>query len=604
MHLRDRGSPDQCNAVWRQSVLDYPQARPSLEFDYLVVPSANPAAGPARTGPDRPPRPIAVYLFVLALVALVPAFAFSAVLLQRNNEAQERVVEALITGSARSIMQAVDREVFANISTLKVLATTKTLEGGDLAGFYNQVKTALEGTNTYVYALDSAFNVLMSTRVEFGAPSVRATDTASAREALQSRDVVVSGLVVGSVSGNEVFNVVYPVFTGVLAPLVLGISRDAISIETALLSDKLPEGWNVAMIDKAGTIIAASQGAGDSGEHFRLAEIAALDTTPGLINLRADGENFRAAVRKSFLTGWTLVAWAPAAIIGKPLMDAVWSLAVGGLLLAAIVVLVVYWVTLQIGRSVRGLEAEAKRLGAGQPVTARDYPISEIATVSSAIEDASKRRQQAETEVRFLMRELAHRSKNQMTVISAMAKQTARGADTVPEFVQNFEKRIFGLARSTDLLLANGAVGVDLKDLIHGQLDPFKPDNPERLTLEGPSTRVNMQAAQILGMAIHELSTNAVKYGALRRESGTLSVTWAFDGLTLNLRWRETVTPFTPPSERRGFGTTVLESMVGRSLGAEVRRTIHPDGLEWTFAIPTSAIDPSKGPEEAEKAPA
>jgi two-component sensor histidine kinase len=358
------------------------------------------------------------------------------------------------------------------------------------------------------------------------------------------------------------------------------------------------------MIDKSGTIIAASEGAGESGEHFRLAEIAALDTTPGLINLRAAGESYRAAVRQSFLTGWTLVAWAPAAVIGKPLMDAVWSLAVGGLLLAAIVVLVVYWVTLQIGRSVRGLEAEAKRLGSGQPVTARDYPISEIATVSSAIEEASKRRQQAETEVRFLMRELAHRSKNQMTVISAMAKQTARGADSVPEFVQNFEKRIFGLARSTDLLLANGAVGVDMKELITGQLDPFKPDNPERLTLEGPSIRVNMQAAQILGMAIHELSTNAVKYGALRRESGSLSVTWELDGSALNLRWRETVTPFTPPSERRGFGTTVLESMVGRSLGAEVKRTIHEDGLEWTFAIPTSAVDPSKGPEEAEKAPA
>jgi two-component sensor histidine kinase len=567
----------------------------------LVVPSANPASGPARTGPDRPPRPIAVYLFVLALVALVPAFAFSAVLLQRNNEAQERVVEALITGSARSIMQAVDREVFANISTLKVLATTKTLEEGDLQSFYNQVRTALDGTNTYVYALDSDFYTILSTRREFGAAPVLSSDIPSAQKALETRDVVVSGLVIGSVSRNKVFNVLFPVFTGKLAPLVLGISRDAISIETALLSDKLPDGWNVAMIDTAGTVIAASQGAGESGEHFRLAEIAALDTTPGLINLRADGENFRATVRKSFLTGWTLVAWAPAAVIGKPLMDAVWSLAVGGLLLAAIVVLVVYWVTLQIGRSVRGLEAEAKRLGAGQPVTARDYPISEIATVSSAIEEASKRRQQAETEVRFLMRELAHRSKNQMTVISAMAKQTARGADSVPEFVQNFEKRIFGLARSTDLLLANGAVGVDLKDLIHGQLDPFTPDDPKRLTLEGPSTRVNMQAAQILGMAVHELSTNAVKYGALRSNTGTLSVTWVLDGLTLNLRWRETVTPFTPPAERRGFGTTVLESMVGRSLGAEVKRTVHEDGLEWTFAIPVSAIDPNTGPEEAEK---
>jgi two-component sensor histidine kinase len=568
----------------------------------LVVPSANSPSGPARTGPDRPSRPIAVYLFVLALVALVPAFAFSAVLLQRNNEAQERVVETLITGTARSIMQAVDREVFANISTLKVLATTRTLEDGDLRAFYDQVKAALEGTQTYVFALDSEFYAILSTRGEFGVPPVRAGDVPSAQRALDSRDVVVSGLVTGAVSGNKVFNVLYPVFTGTLAPLVLGVSRDASSMETALLSDKLPEGWNVAMVDRTGTVIAASQGGGETGERFRLAEIAQLDTSPGLINIRADGETYRAAVRQSFLTGWTLVAWAPAAVTNKPMMDAVWSLAVGGLLLAAIVVLVVYWVTLQIGRSVRGLAAEAKRLGSGQPVTARDYPISEIATVSAAIEDASKRRQQAETEVRFLMRELAHRSKNQMTVISAMAKQTARGADSVPEFVQNFEKRIFGLARSTDLLLANGAVGVDLKELIVGQLDPFRPDNPERLTLEGPSTRVNMQAAQILGMAIHELSTNAVKYGALRRESGHLSVTWRLEADTLHLRWRETVTPFALASDRRGFGTTVLEAMVGRSLGAEVKRTIHEDGLEWTFAIPVPGIDPSKGPEEAEQA--
>jgi two-component sensor histidine kinase len=247
---------------------------------------------------------------------------------------------------------------------------------------------------------------------------------------------------------------------------------------------------------------------------------------------------------------------------------------------------------------VRGLEAEARRLGAGQPVTARDYPISEIATVSAAIEEASKRRQQAETEVRFLMRELAHRSKNQMTVISAMAKQTARGADSVPEFVQSFERRIFGLARSTDLLLAHGAVGVDFLELVNGQLDPFKPDDHARVTIEGPSIRLNMQAAQILGMAIHELSTNAVKYGALKGNTGNLAVNWDLDSTMLRLRWRETVTPFALPSDRRGFGTTVLESMVGRSLGANVERIVHEDGLEWRFDVPRTAFDPSKGPEE------
>ena len=86
---------------------------------------------------------------------------------------------------------------------------------------------------------------------------------------------------------------------------------------------------------------------------------------------------------------------------------------------------------------------------------------------------------------------------------------------------------------------------------------------------------------------------------SLRGNTGRLDVKWELDGLTLQLDWRETVTPFTPPTDRRGFGTTVLESMVGRSLGAHVERTVHDDGLEWRFAVPISAIDPSKGPEEA-----
>ena len=111
-----------------------------------------------------------------------------------------------------------------------------------------------------------------------------------------------------------------------------------------------------------------------------------------------------------------------------------------------------------------------------------------------------------------------------------------------------------------------------------------------------------MQSAQILGMAIHELSTNAVKYGALRGNNGRLDVHWELDGTTMRLTWLEAGPNFTPPTERRGFGTTVLESMVGRSLGAEVKRTVHDDGLEWTFAIPTAAVDPNKGPEEAERA--
>jgi two-component sensor histidine kinase len=544
----------------------------------------------------RPSRPIAIYLFVLALVALVPAFVFSAILLQRNNQAQERVVESLITGTSRSIVQAVEREITANITTLKVLATTPALLAGDLASFHDRVRTALEGTGTSVYLLDRDFVSLMSTRVDYPTPPTQSSDPETAQKALAANDAVVSDLVLGRVSQRWVFNILLPIYPATNGPMILGLTRDAEDLAGALLSNKLPDGWNVVLVDGKGVIVAGTPGAGNSGQPFTQLQIEDLSAAPGWTEMQSGNQPTVVAVQRSFLTNWTLVAWAPRDIVARPLADAFWSLLVGGLLLATLVILVIYWVSLQIGRSVHRLEDDAKMLGAGEAVPARDYPISEIATVSHALSEASRRRRAADIEVRFLMRELAHRSKNQMTVIAAMAKQTAKGADTVPEFVSSFEKRIFGLARSTDLLLANGAVGVDLEELLSRQIDPFCPVDGDRVTLNGPPMRLNMQSAQIIGMAAHELATNAVKYGAFSTETGTLHVAWSRGSDRVHFLWRETVAFLPKRTARRGFGTTVLENMVGRSLGAEVRSIVHADGIEWSFDIPTEALDPAKDP--------
>ncbi|RYH09706.1 MAG: histidine kinase, partial [Alphaproteobacteria bacterium] len=143
-------------------------------------------------------RPIAVYLFVLALVALVPAFIFSAVLLQRNNEAQERVVETLITGTARSVVQSVDREINANITTLKVLSTNPALLSGDLAGFHLQVSDALAGTGSFIYVLDNELYTVMSSRRDYvpGRQS-RSADLETSDRALASTTPIVSNMVLG-----------------------------------------------------------------------------------------------------------------------------------------------------------------------------------------------------------------------------------------------------------------------------------------------------------------------------------------------------------------------------------------------------------------------
>jgi two-component sensor histidine kinase len=547
-----------------------------------------------RAAPPRPrarPRPIAIYLFVLALVALVPAFIFSAILLARNNEAQSQLVETLLTGTARSIVEAVEREIAGNITTLRVLSTAPALLAGDYRSFHTRVSLALEGTNTYIYVLNRDLMSLMTTRLEYGAPPRPSADPESGRRAFETRDVVVSNAIFGSIAQAWVFNVLYPIFPSGQEPLILGLNRNAGDLSRALLSNKLPDGWNVALVDATGVVLASSPGAAIQGQPFALADPGTLGTSPGWIEVRKGEERNLAVVRYSPLTGWTLYAWAPYELIARPLATAVWSLIVGGILLAAIVVLVIYWVSLQIGRSVRGLEDDARRLGAGEPVTAKDYPITEIATVSETLADASGRRQAAETEVRLLMRELAHRSKNQMTVIAAMAKQSAKGAESVPEFVAGFEKRIYGLARSTDLLLAHGIAGVDLRDVIARQVDPLCPLDGGRVSMGGPSLKINVPSAQILGMAAHELATNAVKYGAFAASDGRIDIRWSVAEGKLRFTWRERDAAQVSEPKRRGFGTVVLEAMVGRSLGAEVNNVRHADGIEWTFIIPLDALD-------------
>ena len=537
------------------------------------------------------PRPIARYLFILALVALVPAFLFSAILLARNNDAQSALVESLVTGTSRSIVEAVEREIVGNITTLRVLSTAPALLAGDYRSFHTRVRLALAGTDSGVYLLDSDLQILMNTREEYTGEAEPSTDPEAGQRAFSTRSVIVSNVLFSPGLNTFVFNILFPSFPNGQAPMILGLNRRASDLSGALLSNKLPEGWNVALVDATGAVLAASPGAPLPGEGFLLAEPGALTTSSGWVEVRNGEQHDLAVIRQSPLTGWTLYAWAPYELIARPLATALWSLIVGGILLAAIVVLVIYWVSLQIGRSVRGLEDDARRLGAGEPVFPKDYPISEVATVSGSLAEASTRRQAAETEVRLLMRELAHRSKNQLTVIAAMAKQSAKSAESVPDFVAGFEKRIYGLARSTDLLLAHGIAGVDLRDVIARQVEPLCPLDSGRVSMEGPSLKINVPAAQLLGMAAHELATNAVKHGAFSTSAGTIAIGWSVTDGILRFNWRERGAPLLGMPERRGFGTVVLEIMVGRSLGAEVTHERHADGIEWTLEVPLTALD-------------
>lgn len=541
---------------------------------------------------SRRSQPVALYLFTLMLVILLPALIVALVLLNSTNDAQEKVVESLTNATVQAMGQSVDREISGMITTLRVLSSDQSLEEGDLEQFHRRATIALAGTGSYIIGIDKDGNQLLNSRVEFGSPLGRSSDVATAMRAMERGRPTVSNLFFGQVAQTWVYNVWLPLGEDAAVPL-LALTQNARDLIPVLQSRELPQGWNAALVDGTNTVIASTAGdefgIGDTLPMRRNLEGASSGWTEEVFH----GERVVTAEWRSGVTGWRIIAWASAAQVKRPLGQSLLQLAAWGLVITVVASLIAIFIAQQLSRSVRGLRLDAQRLGRGEAVFERHYPVAEIDEVSKALVQASRQRQTAERDVRFLMRELAHRSKNQMAVISAMAKQTARGATDVPRYVEGLERRIMGLARSTDLLLAHGRAGVSLRELVDLHLAPFRPQEPERVKIDGADLRINPQGAQILGMAVHELAVNATQYGAFADEKGQLTLAWKETDDQLAMRWRETLSRPLQASERAGFGTTVLRSMVGGALGAKVERHEHADGVEWTIDIPMTALDPA-----------
>ena len=202
------------------------------------------------------------------------------------------------------------------------------------------------------------------------------------------------------------------------------------------------------------------------------------------------------------------------------------------------------------------------------------------------------KRKQAEEHVRFIMRELSHRTKNLLAVVQTMAWKTARTSLDLEDFEDRFASRVQALACSHDLLTKREWHGVRLEDLVRGQLHLFGAE--KHLDAHGPDLVLRPEAAQNLGLALHELATNAAKYGALTRPAGRIEVGWSIDledaaSPQFRMYWRETGGPEASPPKRNGFGHTVIKEMTGRALKGEVALEFTPEGFVWQLTAPTIA---------------
>jgi two-component system, chemotaxis family, CheB/CheR fusion protein len=186
----------------------------------------------------------------------------------------------------------------------------------------------------------------------------------------------------------------------------------------------------------------------------------------------------------------------------------------------------------------------------------------------------------------MMIDELNHRVKNMLAVVLSLAAQTADGATSLESFRVAFGGRLQALSTTYSLLGQGGWLSVDLREIMHEELRPFLADDGRNIAIRGPPLGLNANAALVLGMVVHELATNAVKYGALAAPGGRIDVRWEDAGGRFTLDWTESGGPAMAAPARQGFGLTLIDRSIAHELDGSASFDFAAAGLHMRIEAP------------------
>lgn len=234
----------------------------------------------------------------------------------------------------------------------------------------------------------------------------------------------------------------------------------------------------------------------------------------------------------------------------------------------------------------------APEIGGGESWSSDDYDTARSLRLSlqQAIETQSELKEHRHR-LGLLVRELNHRVRNILSLVHAIARQTRSAAVSVDGYVTALEARIVSLANAHNLMTREGPTGVNLRELAELEMQPYGALGGERVALAGPSVRSTADATPVLALLIHELVSNAVKYGALSGERGQAALTWSLERGGLAMEWRETGGPRVAPPENEGFGRAVIEGLIPYEFDGEAQLDFTPEGVQARFWLPSSCFD-------------
>ena len=222
-----------------------------------------------------------------------------------------------------------------------------------------------------------------------------------------------------------------------------------------------------------------------------------------------------------------------------------------------------------------------------------------MALSPGAADAASVAVKKENAQLRVITDELGHRIKNLVAIIQSIARQTTYQTTTKDDFEARFSGRLGALCRSLDLLIASDWHGARIDELVRFELTPFGLLDGVQISITGPPLALNPDAARNIGLALHELATNASKYGALSVAEGRVAVHWQLASTRgrprFRMTWCETGGPMVTEPTRRGFGRQLIQRTTAQALAGKVTHEFPPDGVRWTLDIPAAFVVGPRG---------
>jgi two-component sensor histidine kinase len=538
-------------------------------------------------------RSIAWHLGLICLLLVLPATAFYGWILWQYAQAERARLVQQGLQLTLNMAEVVERELATISGTARLAASSPRLVEGelDVAGTQRTAAAISQSLGVDIVLRDPNGRQLVNTRLSPDQiPTDRRLDVD--RLAVETRQPAVSNLFSGAVTHSPLVAVVAPAFrpgTGELAYFV-DLTIPAERIRDIMLRQPLGEGLYATVLDRTGRVIARTRAhdryVGTEATSFMqgvkgregLFPTISLDDVPILVQYtRVDGAD------------WIVAVGLEEATLNAPVWRLVIWLATAGLCLGLLSIALAYAFGRRITEALKSLATAASALGQDATVPVLQTPVDEVNQVGAVLLGAARERRQAEESQTLMVRELHHRVKNTLATVQAVVSSTARTAETIAEFREAVTDRIGSLAKTHTLLVNNAWGGAALRDILWAELAPYETGQG-RVRLDGPELHVPDDVALAFGMAVHELTTNAAKYGSLSLPTGHLEVTWSVAGegteRRLVLEWRETDGPPVQQPRRRGFGSMLLERVLGRQLQGDVSIDYLPEGLRVRVDAP------------------